>query len=272
MEKILVAFNETRFSNGAFEFARQLNKRQPALLTGVFLPEPSYQYIRKFEEETAGIYKDFIEKEEEIAADNIEQFRSLCKKSGIDFRIHHGFLKSIIQELKRETKFADLLIISSEKFYDALGINDPDISLEDALHTAQCPVIVVPELYQFPEKNILLYDGSESSVYAIKQFAYLLPELCSNETILVFLNEEENATIPDEDEIKELAAQHYTNLEILKLKMEPEKYFSTWVNEHKNAIIISGSYGRSVLSLLLKKSFVTDLIVEHKLPVFIAHK
>jgi hypothetical protein len=39
MKKIILAFDGTHFSEGAFEFARRLNELQPVLLTGVFLPQ-----------------------------------------------------------------------------------------------------------------------------------------------------------------------------------------------------------------------------------------
>ena len=39
MKKILIAFDGTHFSDGAFEFARRVNELQPILLTGVFLPQ-----------------------------------------------------------------------------------------------------------------------------------------------------------------------------------------------------------------------------------------
>jgi nucleotide-binding universal stress UspA family protein len=40
----------------------------------------------------------------------------------------------------------------------------------------------------------------------------------------------------------------------------------------RSALLVSGSYGRSGLSQLFKKSFVNEIIAEHRLPVFIAHK
>ena len=81
--------------------------------------------------------------------------------------------------------------------------------MQEALHDIECPAVVVPENFDFPENNILAYDGSESSVFAIKQFAYLFPELASNNTILVFAKSKEVEELPDQDYIEELAARHY---------------------------------------------------------------
>ncbi|WP_301923889.1 hypothetical protein [Ferruginibacter sp.] len=40
----------------------------------------------------------------------------------------------------------------------------------------------------------------------------------------------------------------------------------------KSAILVSGSYGRSGISQIFKNSFIQNIIAEHRLPVFIAHK
>ena len=45
--------------------------------------------------------------------------------------------------------------------------------------------MLIPEDYKEPGTELLTYDGSESSVFRIKQFAYILPELAGNETILL---------------------------------------------------------------------------------------
>lgn len=41
MKKILLAFDSSNFSKGAFEFVLRLNDIQPVLATGVFIPKVS---------------------------------------------------------------------------------------------------------------------------------------------------------------------------------------------------------------------------------------
>jgi len=144
--------------------------------------------------------------------------------------------------------------------------------LRDALHAAESPVVIVPEHYQFPETNILAYDGSAESVYAIKQFAYIFPELTGNPTLLVYADNEEDADFPSKQHIVELATQHFKSLTFHKLEVASKKYFRTWIEDRNGSILVSGSFSRSVFSQLFKKSFVADIIKNHKIPVFIAHK
>ena len=88
-----------------------------------------------------------------------------------------------------------------------------------------------------------------------------------NETLLVFSGTKK-ALFLTSNTYEELATQHFKNLTLFKLEINPKKYFDTWASEESGAIVVSGSYGRSSLSQLLHKSFVTDVIAAHKLPVF----
>ena len=274
MKKILLAFGGPRFSEGIFQFAKWLNEKQPVLLIGVFLPEVVYSNIYAFGSGLpAADFVPFVGQEDnQLIEKNMNHFTDLCERNGISYRVHKDYDNLALSELKKETRFADLLIISSEKFYTTYGLNDLNPSLTEALHTSECPIVVVPETFYFPERNILAYDGSESSVFAIKQFAYLFPELAQNETLLVYAKENTDPGLPDESYIEELATQHFKNLNLLKLHLNPRKFFNTWLSERQNVILVGGSFGRSPASELFQKSFVAKVIAEQKLPVFIAHQ
>lgn len=273
MKKILLAFDSTNFSTGVLEFARRLNEISPVLLTGVFLPQVDYANLWSYAHGSAGFFIPLIEDEQSVEVEkNIERFQSFCQNNNIDYRVHKDFSEFALPQLKKETRYADLLIIGSETFYEKMGTEEINLYLRDALQEAECPVLVVPENFTFPERIVLSFDGSESSVYAIKQFSYLFPELCGNDTLLVYAKDEAEESFPDEEQVAELAARHFSNLTLSKLSINPQKYFSTWVSEEQSAILISGAFGRSSFSLLFKKSFVADVIKAHRLPVFIAHK
>src|SRR5437763_15979303 len=126
MKKVIIAFDGTQFSEGAFELARNLNELDPILLGGVFIPQLSYANLWSYSGAMAGgAYVPMIEEEEgELIQKNIEQFESLCIKNNISFSVHKDFNDFAVTELKRETRFADLLIISSEAFYDSMMSTD----------------------------------------------------------------------------------------------------------------------------------------------------
>ena len=90
--------------------------------------------------------------------------------------------------------------------------------------------------------------------------------------MLVYAKNEREDEIPNVEYIEELAARHFPDLAIIKLHLDPKENFATWISEKKNAILVSGSFGRSSLSRVFKKSFIKDAVREHKLPIFITHR
>jgi hypothetical protein len=275
MKKILLAFDGTNFSDGVFEFVRRLNAIQPVLVTGVFMPQVDYSNLWSYAAAAGGgaVFVPMLEEEDsEVVRRNVSHFEELCQSNGIAYRVHKDFFDFALPELKKETRFADVVVISGELFYKRFIESNQYEYLRDALHASECPVLVVPEHYEFPDNNILAYDGSGASVYAIKQFAYIFPELANHKTLLVYAQDEEEKSFPSEKQIIELATQHYRDLTFHKLQNSSRKYFNSWINEQKGSILVSGSFSRSTLSQLFRKSFVADIIREHMVPVFIAHK
>jgi hypothetical protein len=90
--------------------------------------------------------------------------------------------------------------------------------------------------------------------------------------MLIYVTTENGNDIPKEPYIEEYLTRHIKDLTISKLDMDPRKYFSKWIADKKSSLLISGSFSRSAVSSLFRKSFVLDIIKEHKIPVFIAHK
>ena len=273
MKKIIIAFDGTHFSTGACEFALKLHQMQPLMLTGVFMPQLSFSTLWSY---TGGVsVPELIPYAEDQDGDaiqkNIEHFQRFCDKNEIPYTVHKDFFDFALPELKKETRFADLLILSSETFYHHISGENAADYIKEALHVSECPVIAVPEKYQFPERILIAYDGSDSSVYAIKQFAYLLPELTHLETLVFCMKHEEAENLPAETNIQELLALHFKKFNLVKLHMPNKKQLSEWL-DNKNAILVSGSLGRSFISQLFKDSFISRVIEEHKYPVFIAHK
>jgi hypothetical protein len=117
---------------------------------------------------------------------------------------------------------------------------------------------------------VLAYDGSESSVHAIRQFAYLFPDLCAADTLLVYASDEDES-IPDQSFMEELISRHFPKLKSFKINLDPRRYFDAWIGDRQNSILVCGSFGRSRLSRFLKSSFAAQEIADHKLPVFVAH-
>jgi len=259
MKKILFASDGSNFSEGSFEFVRRVNDIQPVLVTGMFIPQVTYVPV-------------LDEEDNRVVENNIKHFENLCQKHGIAYRIHKDYFDFDFPELKKESRFSDVMIICGELFYKRFIESHQFDHLRKVLHISECPVLVVPMQYQYPDNNILAYDGSKESVYAIKQFAYIFPELTKNPTLLVYAEDEDEPDFPSKDYITELATQHFSDLTFYKLESNSSEHFSSWIKNRTGSVLVSGSFSRSALSQVFKKSFVADIIKDHQVPVFIAHK
>lgn len=146
--------------------------------------------------------------------------------------------------------------------------------LTDLLHDAECPVLVVPEEFNPPEQLVLAYDGSRASVFAIRQFCFLFPGLCGLPATLVYAGpaNDKDESLPEEPYVEELAAGLFSNLNIRHLELAPGTGFAAGLSGLPAPLLISGSFGRSLLSQVFRESFAQKVVDYQIIPVFIAHK
>lgn len=270
MNKILLAFDGANVSGGAFEFARRLNEQDPILLVGAFLPQTDLSASWSYNAGEGPLHIPAVESSvSEMISENMLQFEAVCKSNDIEFRIHEHFHQLAMPELVKETRFANLLIVGSEKFFGG-----DTAYLTDLLHDAECPVLVLPEEFSWPEQLVLAYDGSPASVFAIRQFCYLFPALCKLPATLVYVGpaNDKDGSLPDEPYVEELAAGLFSNLDIRHLELDSRNGFAAWLSGLPAPLLISGSFGRSLLSQAFRESFAQKVVDYQLIPVFIAHK
>jgi nucleotide-binding universal stress UspA family protein len=273
MKKILLVFDGTHFSEGSFRMVNFLNEMETSLVTGIFLQPIDYRDIVGYTGVGNGspITISPFQTDTDVIKKNVERFESKCIHAGIEFRTHVDTDLFALEELQKETRFADLMIISTELFYENIGKDQPNEYLKKVLRQTECPILLVPEQYNLPNKLMLAYDGKPDSVFAIKQFTYLFPQLNNWDTKLITM-EDEDEELPHQELIEELAAKHFSNLTIEVVSTETAASFANWMAEHDDYLLVAGAYGRSELSNLFKKSFLSEVIEQHKTPVFVAHK
>jgi hypothetical protein len=273
MKKVVFIADGENFSKGAFDFIKWLNETEQLLVVGIFyLSIDSRIFI------PTALYPDpeplamLVEDERKNVQGTIELFKEDCKRNGIEYRLHdEGKLWDVI-ELAKKSRFSDLMVVSEEKFFRNWGTEQPNHFMRQLMHNAECPVMIIPANFTAIEKVLIAYDGNAEALFALKLFSMLFPSLASLETNIIFINEKESEEIPDLEYLEEYAARHFSKLNIEKVSFDPEKYLTDWIFFRKNALLVTGAFGRSGLSNLLKESFVEHIIKEHDVPVFIAHK
>ena len=276
MKKVIIALDGANFPKGAFEFAKFINGQNEILLAGIFLSPIDYSIMMSFSGGVEGLatMPELTNKneDEEIVNRNIHQFEKACLADGLHYRVHKDVDLMALSSLVEETRFADVLLVSSELFFKNVESAQPNYYLEELLKKSECPVMLIPEKFEAPQQILLSYDGGESSIHAIKQFAYLFPELLEKETTMVSVTEDDNEELPGYNMMSELLGSHYPRLQLHHLKMEKKKFFVEWLSEQPNSFIVMGAFSRSMFSELFKKSFAKDVIRQVKMPLFISHK
>jgi hypothetical protein len=272
MKKIILACDGKNFPRGAFEFVKELQQTEPVLLTGAFL------HAMNFEEFLPGVFAIYagpaaklLEDEKAEHEKNIKLFGELCQRNGIEYRVHEESINWNINDLVKETRFADLMVMSEELFCTDINISEPNGFMQQAIHKSECPVILFPENFLPFRKVVIAYDGKKESMFALKQFCNLFPQFTNLESRVIYSKEDEDDQLPDMIYIEEYAGRHFSNLNFEKIHVKGKEYFDSWTKENNDTLVVSGSFGRSGLSTSINKSFVQDIIHKHQVPLFIAH-
>ena len=259
----------------SFEFALEMNAEMPILLTGAFLPQAFHleSLLYYTGGAAAPVVNDYPQEEAFAASDAaIAQFKTLCEKNNMEYRIHEEPGEELSPALLKETRYADLALISN----DVLSGNPNNDLFEGYLKTllrhTECPVVLMPAKFHKASNVLLAYDGSSSSVYAIRQFAALFPALSKLPALLFYMHPDKSTLLPDMDFIEELAGRHFSDLTIFKAPVSSNAHLAPWLEGQAGSMLVAGSKGRSMLSETLHPSFIQEIIRAHELPVFIAHK
>ncbi|MBS1665221.1 MAG: hypothetical protein JST68_29515 [Bacteroidetes bacterium] len=272
MKQILFVSSSNQFPEGAFNLLKALQLQERTHVRGLFFKAVDYVELATLGATSAvSAMVEYDYKEIEKLAEQQTYFANRCEKSYIPFDIVDGAQEFDKSLLIKESRFADLIIISGELFCETQSHRQPNTFLHEALHAAECPAIIVPENFEKLEHLFVAYDGSLESMYAIKQFCYLFPNLTDLPTEIAYAKHEESIDMPDLDLLKKFTRLKFNAINFNKLQFKASDYFATWISEKKNALLITGSFGRSSLSYLAKPSFADEIIHQHTLPLFIAH-
>lgn len=264
MKKILLVLHGDNFPETAFDFISRLNERSPLLLTGFVLPEiPRIENWAAYSAASAGNLRDTT------AEDNTKALEEKCRDGHIEYRIHQGSTELGMPQIIKETRFADLLVASPEAFYKE-GNDSAYRSLRQVMQHSECPVLVIPDGSRFPEQLIFAYDGSESSLFAIKQFTYLFPELRTLHTVIIHMDKD-GIDIPYKEEVELWVKGYFPRCSFVTLNYEAAQYFGSEANPY-STLVVTGSFGRTALSQWIHPSFAEELISKYHLLLFSGHK
>ncbi len=176
-----------------------------------------------------------------------------------------------VWEIISESRFAELLIVDPEMSFGGKNEGVPTGFIKEVLAKSECPVVIAPFSFYGTEEILFAYDGSKSSLFAIKQFTYLFPELTDKKVTILQVNENEDGPVIEKEKIGELLQMHYSSIGFHTLYGKASDELYNYLLGKKNIFVVMGAFGRGMLSGFLKHSTAELVVKTINLPIFIAH-
>jgi nucleotide-binding universal stress UspA family protein len=274
MDKILLAMDGYKQNTYAIDFACYLAKLTHSRLTGVFLEgdpdgeeaETGWPAAR----EAVGELSQGVVINDPVLR-HVRQFRESCLVRGMTAKVHRD--RGVpVSDILLESRFSDLIVVDPETSFRKVESAFPGQFIRDVLLAAECPVVVSPYQFESLDEVIFAYNGTSSSVFAMKQFTYLFPEFKQKRAVIVDVRKGEETAIEEQYKMKEWLSSHYQEVDLVLLKGDPSDELFGYLLERENAIVVLGAYGRGILSRFLKPSHASLLLRTINLPIFIAHR
>lgn len=259
MKKILFLMNGSGIDMPALDFACYIAKLSRSRLTGVFLEGDSGE---------KALYQ--VASDQEVTT-NIKRFREACICRETVSLVHRD--RGLpLSEVITESRFADLIIIEPELVASAAYRHTPGHFVKEVLTASECPVLIAPYSFDGIEELVFAYDGTASSVFAIKQFSLLFPELRAQKAVVFNVGKEDNGVIGYQFKMKEWLQAHFMEMEYVVRKGDPADQLFGYLLEKKKALVVMGAYGRNLLSRLFMPSKARLVVKTIDLPLFITHR
>jgi len=280
MQKIILAINSHQLKAYAIKYACHLASLSHSKLTALFIeteaePMPEKKLSSIY---SKGAVEQSLEENKTVLMDldqGAHYFLKTCEAKGIRAEVfvkgrttgHEGL---VIDEIIGASRFADLLVVDPEISLDDKDEERPSHLLKEILSRAECAVVLPPVHFTETEEIVFCYDGSSSSVFAMKQFAYLFPRFSDKKVVLLSITDSEPG-IKDKAQVGEWLKDHYSQIGFETLEGNPGEELFKYFLMKQNIVVVIGAYGRTMLSHFLKKSAADLIIRVIDLPLFIAH-
>ncbi|SHN28575.1 universal stress protein [Chitinophaga sp. CF418] len=279
MKKILYVTDVVKLDPSTLDFACYLCNLSHSKLTGIFLENLTNESRSvKMLKETAmeggiNVQTENVEElKEQCLADNIQLFKDSCAKSGVTGIVHRD-MGVPLEDVVIESRYADLLLIDASTSFSVTKENVPTRFVTDVLADAECPVVILPESFEGLNKIVFTYDGRSSSVFAIKQFTYLFPELKEHPAVVITVMDDKNKPSPEENyKLKEWLHDHYNDIDFIVLDGNVKTGLLDSLLLRTRDFIVMGAYGRNAFSTLFTPSHAAPILKLIAQPVFIAHQ
>ncbi len=272
MKKILVILHANTIAQHVMDHAIGISKTSAAVLEFIFIhsdldfAEYNYSFPNDLSLTRNSITgKTSQEEDAELLQANKQLVEDICKTAEVSYIIHTA-LTINLGELIELSAFADLIIT------DATEESLHQYHIIDLLTGAHCPVYLVAKAAQKIEHIVLTYDGSFTSIHAIKSYYTLFPAMMHLPATLVYIANEHNDEFPREKNIKTWLPEHFKQVDFKILHGKVNTELVSFVKNIPGSLTVMGSFGRSSISRLFHKSLANAVIADGCSTLFITHR
>lgn len=267
--KVVILLSEFSQVKELLSTSLQTMGKIPSQITGLFLkkknqPKPLTQGF--FERRSAEA------EEMPLFYEQIRWAEETCRMAGSVFRAIHGKEISLPQVIN-QTTYADLIIAHAQTDFNDYLLTSMNASLKDMLVDAHCPILLVrPNIHPI-QKIIFTYDGSYSSMHAIKMFSYLFPSTTTAQVSLISIDSYRNDQKENEKLLDEWLDHHYGNVEReMQQRTVKEQLLDIANRSTENTYVVMSTYGKEAYARIFHPSHVQLLLGYSKASLFIAHE
>jgi hypothetical protein len=272
MKKILLVLNGEVYNSHLTSFAIRLCKQTGATLQAVFVSPfveqiSTYPFPGELPLVAEGIIgaKEMQEEHKKLVQSNVDLLLSDCEKTTVQCSITNDY-DITVSELIDHSAFSDLILCDAKEQYGSY-------SFKDFIADTHCPVVLAAENAMLPQKAILCYDESFSSIYAIKMYSYLFPGWNDLPTALVSINPKGDNGSKYDEYLDDWLPGHFSNLEKVQLQGNLQKELTNYIGKQDaGSIVIMGSYGGNAMSRMFHKSLSNVVLEETSASLFIIHE
>ncbi len=279
MKKILLAIDAIHPDKYALDFACFLGRLTKSPVTGIFLENEVAEerpiikqmhgllYVSREIDRSSPAYRE----KQALIEKNIAWFKDATCNREVSCQLHrdHGLPA---KELIKESRFADVLVVDAETSFNRQYEGMPTEFVKDVLKKAECPVIISPGgQFESIEEIVLAFDGTASSVFAIRQFTYLFPQLHTKKLTILHFSKKGEPNNTDKEKLDNWLKAYYDYVGYEEKKGDAETGLYEALYNKPNILLVMGAYGRNAISTLLKPSPANLLIRILPHPIFITH-
>jgi len=279
MKKLLLAVGSGELKTETLDFACYLARLSHSRLTGIFHETLDCEevIVTSMRDDALHMHtlKDTSMPENDVVRnkgeERIDRFKDACTAREVVPHIHRN-RGMPWDELLTECRYADIIIADAGFSFNSEKAGAiPTHDLKKLLHEAECPVIVAPPGFAQVDEIVLTYDGSPSSVFAIRQFIHLFPEYSDTKVVVLEIRQDDENFVDEKYRLKEWLKNHFENIEHVLLQGDSEDRLLEYLLSRTNAFVVMGGYGRGRLSRLFQPSASATVLKLLSAPIFVSH-